>query len=232
SAANSAASSYRSRSCAGSWISSMPASPLRTHAATSSLGDASAAAAELSARRISDPRDLDAPYLRPLLQVGPAELAGALRLELIPRRDRSVVVHQHERLSRRERCEGLEDRRVLPARSNDAYVELHGSSLGLIHRRDPLDWGRSASPRGSAVDRISRSADEYSYNARPIVADGMLEAELLQPREQELRDALVHLHERAASGQLLQRCQCANHRLRWIEVAYVEHADSRILARL
>src|SRR5690606_32790919 len=114
---------------------SRAARPRRAHAASSSCSEASRPASELrEVIIVLLLRDLDAPDLRPLLEIFPAVGAATLRLELIPERKGIVVVHEDERLPHRERIEGLRDRRVLFARWNDADVELCGAAGRIGHR--------------------------------------------------------------------------------------------------
>src|SRR5687768_11483366 len=102
----------------------MPCNPRRTQPSSSSDSGARGAAAELKVRIISDLADADAPDNRPLLEILPGELVGALGLELIAQRKRIVIVDQHEKRSRLDALECLEDRRVLLAGWNDTNIEL------------------------------------------------------------------------------------------------------------
>src|SRR5690606_27051841 len=84
--------------------------------------------------RIDDPGtagDVHRPLLGPLLDVGPAELAGPGRVELVAQRRGVVVVEEAEGLAGGERVEPLEDRLVPHPRRHGPHVQrlCHGSLL-------------------------------------------------------------------------------------------------------
>src|SRR5690606_24840281 len=174
------------------------------HASLRSSRDRSGAAAELMPRRIALLlRDPNPPDDGAALQIVPLEAARAFRLELVAEREGIVIVHQDESFAGNQGIEGPEDRGMLLPRGDHAYVELIRISSGVLHRAISIE---GAPHRAFRVHDASAGAspDEEADQMLALLADLVLEAELVEAGKQELRHPYVQLDEGRPGGERLE----------------------------